>query len=236
MLKKELIKRSPIRVLERSIHGGLGKGNLGVFTARKGVGKTACLVHVSISKLLRDQKVLHISFAEDPRHIENWYEQVFREVADHYQLENVIDNHDQVIKNRMILHFKQTDVSLNHVKDSVDQLCRGTQFCPEIFIVDGFSFYDAAQSDFDFWKRLASEYDAAIWFSATLHRENLQLDTHDVPAPVNRFYDLFSVIIMLNPMHDHIDLQLLKDHDSDDLEELKLKLDPKTMLIANRRI
>ena len=30
MLKEEIIKRSPIRILEKSIHGGLGKGNLGV--------------------------------------------------------------------------------------------------------------------------------------------------------------------------------------------------------------
>jgi KaiC/GvpD/RAD55 family RecA-like ATPase len=89
MIKKELIQRSPIRILEKSIHGGLGKGNLGVFTARKGVGKTACLVHVAVDKLLRDQKVLHISFADDPHHIESCYNQVFNEAARAYGIENV---------------------------------------------------------------------------------------------------------------------------------------------------
>jgi len=236
MLKKELIRRSPIRVLERSIHGGLGKGNLGVFTARKGVGKTACLVHVSIDKLLRDQKVLHISFAEDPHHIENWYEQVFRELASAYRMENVIENHDQIIQNRMILHFRQSGITLHHVKESIGQLCHGAKFCPEIIIVDGFSFYDAIEDDFIFWKQLAKEWDVAIWFSATLHRENLQFDARGVPSPVNRFYDIFSVIIMLNPVSDYIDLKLIKDHDSDNLKKLKLKLDPQTLLIANHRI
>jgi len=236
MLRKELIERSPIRILETSIHGGLGKGNLGVFTARKGVGKTACLVHVSIDKLLRDKKVLHISFAENPHHIESWYEQVFREVADHYKLDNVIDNHGHVIQNRMLLHFKQTDVSLDHVKKSIKQFCQGMDFCPEIMIIDGFSFYTASQADFDFWKQMASDMDVAIWFSATLHRDNLQLDERGIPAPVNQYFDIFSVIIMLNPLHDYIALKLLKDHDSDDLEKLKLKLDPKTMLIAKHRI
>lgn len=236
MLRSELIKRSPIRVLEKSIHGGLGKGNLGVFTARKGVGKTACLVHVSIDKLLRDQKVLHISFSGDPKHIESWYDGVFNEVADHYKLDNVIDNHDQVIKNRMILHFRQTDVTLDHVKNSIVQLCQGADFCPEIIIVDGFSFYEHGNDDFLFWKNLATEKDAAIWFSATLHRDNLKLDDKGVPAPVNQFADLFSVIIMLEPTHDLIDLKLLKDHDETDLETLKLKLDPKTLLIANHRV
>ncbi len=236
MLRNELIQKSPIRVLEKSINGGLGKGNIGVFTARKGVGKTACLVHVSIDKLLRDQKVLHISFAEDPKHIESWYEGVFREVAQQYKLENVIDDHDQVVKNRMILHFKQADVTLDHVRNSIDQLCKGADFCPEIIIVDGFSFDEHSIEDFRFWKDLATEKDAAIWFSATLHRDNLSLDEKGIPAPVNEFEDLFSVIIMLEPTHELIDLKLLKDHDSDSLERLKLKLDSKTMLIANHRV
>ena len=39
--RKQLNKRSPLRVFERSLHGGLGKGNIGVVTSRKGVGKTA---------------------------------------------------------------------------------------------------------------------------------------------------------------------------------------------------
>ena len=31
MVKSELIKRSPLRIFEQSIHGGLGKGEIGVY-------------------------------------------------------------------------------------------------------------------------------------------------------------------------------------------------------------
>ena len=48
MHRKELNERSPLRVLEESIHGGLGRGNVGVIVARKGVGKTAFLVGVAL--------------------------------------------------------------------------------------------------------------------------------------------------------------------------------------------
>ena len=65
MIKKELLKRSPIRVLEKSIHGGLGQGNLGVFIGRKGVGKTATLIHVALDKLLEEQHVVHLTFADE---------------------------------------------------------------------------------------------------------------------------------------------------------------------------
>ena len=236
MLREELLKRSPIRIFENSIHGGLGRGNLGVFMGRKGSGKTACLVHVSIDKMLRDQNVLHVSFSEDPRHIENWYEQVFREIAKSYKLEDVLDDHDQVIRHRMILRFRQKDISLDHVRESIRQLCEGAAFCPKILIVDGFSFYEASEKDFAFWKQLAHEMDAAIWFSATLHRENLQLDERGIPTPLNTFTDVFSVIIRLEPTQDYIALKLLKDHDAEDLERLKLKLDLKTLLISNHRV
>ena len=40
MFLKKVHDRSPLRVFERSIHGGLGRGNLGVVLSRAGMGKT----------------------------------------------------------------------------------------------------------------------------------------------------------------------------------------------------
>ena len=74
MLKKELNNKSPLRILEKTTQGGLGKGNLGVFAARRGMGKTACLVHFALDALLQGRKVLHLSFAENAEHILSWYE------------------------------------------------------------------------------------------------------------------------------------------------------------------
>ena len=41
MYRKQVNEKSPLRILERSTHGGLGPGNLGVVMARAGVGKIA---------------------------------------------------------------------------------------------------------------------------------------------------------------------------------------------------
>ncbi len=235
MLREELIKRSPIRILEKTIHGGLGAGNLGVFTARKGVGKTACLVHLSVDKLLRGQKVLHVSFAEEPTHIKGWYKQVYDEIADTYNLDDSASNFEYIIKNRLIMHFRHQELDLKNVKTNILEFVTQTGFHPEIIIIDGFSFFNASIEDFKFWKTFAGELKTAIWFSATLHREALQLDNDGIPAPVNKFKDLFSVIIMLEPMHKMIHLNLLKDHENTDIEKLRLKLNPKTLLISNHR-
>ena len=235
MLKQELIKRSPIRILEKSIHGGLGKGNLGVFAARKGVGKTACLAHVAIDKLFNDQKVLHISFADNPHHIENWYRQVFHEVSGVYNLDDPFEIYDEIKRHRLIIHFKQPDVSFGQIQKTIDQITSGSEFHPSTWIVDGYSFYDAKEDQFTKWKELALERGTEIWFSATLHKENMAMDERGIPYPVSQFFNWFAVIIMLNPVQDYIDLKLLKDHGSGDLDKLRLKLDSKTLLISNHR-
>ena len=236
MIKTELINRSPIRVLEKTIHGGVGKGNMGVVTARKGVGKTACLAHLALDKMMRDQNVLHISFADDPHHVESWYRQVFEEIAFAYKLENPHDVFEEVKHHRLIVHFKQKDASFDYIKKTINDLEGGSDFNPEIIFVDGLDFEVLSHSAMEGWKTFAKDQDAALWFAAVLHRDDLQLDEKGIPAPVKYFSDIFSVIIMLQPGHDFVDMKLLKDHDSTDLEKLRLKLDPKTMLISNHRV
>ncbi len=236
MIKSELIKRSPIRVLENTIHGGLGKGNLGVFTARKGLGKTACLAHLALDKMMRDLNVLLISFADDPHHVETWYRQVFEEVTRAYKLEQAHDIFEEIKHHRLIVHFKPVDVSFDYIKESIKQVEGGTDFDPEIIIVDGLDFEILSDETIKEWKKLAVEQDAALWFAAILHRDDLQLDEKGIPAPVNRFSEIFSVVIMLQPEQDYIDMKLLKDHDNADLGKLRLKLDPRTLLISNHRV
>ena len=236
MIKEQLIKRSPMRVFEETLDGGLGIGQLGVLTARKGVGKTASLVHIATDKLLRGQNVLHISFADDPKHIVTWYEQVFREVAKAYKLENELDVHDEIIRHRLILHFKQQDISFDEIKANIEQVKAGFSGEPQVIVVDGFPFESSPPELLAKWQDFAQKSKVAIWFSATLHREKLDIDEHGVPAPVNRFYNLLEIIIMLNPKQDYIDFNLLKSHENGGNKKIRIKLDPKTLLISNHRI
>ncbi len=236
MLKEQLIKRSPIRVFEETLDGGLGVGHLGVLTARKGVGKTASLVHIATDKLLRGQNVLHISFSDDPKHIVTWYEQVFREVAKAYKLDNEMDVHDEIIRRRLILHFKQNNVPFDDIEKNIEQVKAGFIGDPQVIIVDGFPFETATIEQLKAWKTFAQAQNVSVWFSATLHRERLDLDDHGVPAPVNKFSNLLEVIIMLSPKQDYIEFNLLKSHGNGNGKKIQLKLDPKTLLISNHRV
>lgn len=235
MVKSEIIKRSPVRVFEETLEGGLGVGNLGVITSRKGVGKTASLIHIATDKMMRDQNVLHISFADDPRHITNWYEHLFDEIAHTYKLENVREVHDEIVRHRLILHYKQEDVTFEHVCKDIKDLTKGMQNTPQVIIVDGFPFESASEQELQKWKQYAQDQNTAIWFSATMHRDDPQFDKAGIPFPVNQFSNLLSVIIMLKPMQHHIELLLLKSHTEGETPKLCLKLNPGTLLLSNHR-
>jgi hypothetical protein len=236
MLKNELLKRSPIRILEKTIHGGLGKGNLGVFTARKGVGKTACLVHFGIDHMLSAGKVLHISFSDAPHHIENWYKQVFDELAQTYRLENSIETFEEMLHHRLILHLKGLGMSFDKIREKINTFTENDNFKPQILIIDGYPFEQSTPQDLQEWKNFAQKMNSEIWFSATIHREHLDLDEEQIPAPVNSVKKFLDVIIMLEPKVDHVHLSLLKDNKSAKPDKLHLKLDPHSMLISNHRV
>ena len=75
MYRKEVNERSPMRVFEKSMHGGLGRGNVGLVAARPGVGKTPVLVQIALDDLLRDRKVLHISHEHAVDHVRAYYDE-----------------------------------------------------------------------------------------------------------------------------------------------------------------
>ena len=105
MIKTEQNKRSPLRILEKSIHGGVGKGNIAVIAAKR--GKTACLVHIATDQLFEDKHVIHVSFSANTNHIISWYEDIFDEIAKKISLDSARDVHDEIVKNRIIMNFNQ---------------------------------------------------------------------------------------------------------------------------------
>ena len=81
MVKEELIKRSPLRVLEKPSTAAWARATSASWPRRKGVGKTACLVHIATDKLLQGKPVIHVSYASRVDYIITWYEDIFKEIA-----------------------------------------------------------------------------------------------------------------------------------------------------------
>jgi hypothetical protein len=232
MIKQELNDRSPLRILERSTQGGLGKGNLGVITARQGVGKTACLVHIATDQLLRGKQVIHVSFATNPVHIVDWYEDIFREIAEKFGLESVMAVHDEMIRHRIIMNFNQESIRLPQVIGSLRSMIRDGHFPADSIVVDAYDFSAVTLQELEQVRSFAEDLGLEIWFSASLGYDKPSYDAAGIPDLIKGLIDAFSIVICLRPEEKHVHLQLVKDHEAAVPEDLHLKLDPKTLLIA----
>ena len=232
MIKRELNDRSPLRIFERSTRGGLGKGNLGVIAARQGVGKTACLVHIATDQLLQGKQVIHVSFATNPHHIVDWYEDIFREIAEKFGLESVMAVHDEMIRRRIIMNFNQSSIRLPQVIGSLRSMIRDGHFAADVIVLDAYDFSSLTTAELEQVRGFAAEQGLEIWFSVSLGYNQPSYNAQGIPTLLESLIDAFSILICLRPEENHIHLQLVKDHGAAVPEDLHLKLDPKSLLIA----
>jgi hypothetical protein len=232
MVIEDLVKRSPLRVLEKSIHGGLGKGNIGVLASRKGVGKTACLVHLATDKLFQGKPLIHVSYSSRVDHIINWYEDIFRELAKRMEFEPAAEIHDELVKKRVIMNFNQEGMRTEQVLRSLEAMIRDGRFAAETVIVDGFSFPQSSADDLRRFKEFAGRMDLELWFSASLKGNDPLFDEQGIPFELKPCLDGIDVLITLRHWNDRVQLRLVKDHEFSSPPELRLSLDPTTLLIA----
>ncbi|MDY6343713.1 MAG: hypothetical protein SPL79_05375, partial [Sphaerochaetaceae bacterium] len=116
----ELNSLSPMRVFDKAIGGGLGKGNLGVLVSRRGVGKTACLVQLATDKLLHGEHVIHVSFNGNVEHVIAWYKEVFSSISKGLSLDDANSIYEQIVRHRFVMNFSQEDVSIKKVLSNLE--------------------------------------------------------------------------------------------------------------------
>ena len=229
MIKEELIQRSPVRIFEKSIHGGLKAGEIGVIAAPSGIGKTSVLVQIALDKLLQGEKVIHVSFSQHTDYVLSWYEDIFDEFIWKKNLDHAKEVKDDLVKNRVILNFNQDGVTGDQILKSLKALIMDGKFNAASIIIDGFDFNRTVRERMDAIKASAQEMGLSIWYSCNV-KEN-EPGRQGLPLSLNDYADMLDVVIILEPKADHIELSAVKDRNVTDLEHLAVKLDPRTLLI-----
>ncbi len=232
MVKQELIKRSPLRILEQSTHGGLGKGNIGIIASRKGVGKTACLVNIATDHLFQGKHVIHASFAENTGHINAWYEDIFNELKRRHQLDNAPVIHDDWVKNRIIMNFNLDTFDIKEIEKRIRTLNKTCSFYADTLVIDGYAFDKTSTEDLHEFRNFARELNIELWFSASVPDTDGYFDGSSVPVILQPFLQEIAIIICLQPKALVVHLNLVKDHDEEVAGDPHLKLDPEILLIA----
>jgi hypothetical protein len=231
MIKEELVQRSPVRVFEKSIRGGLQVGEIGIIASSSGIGKTSVLVQIALDKLLQSKKVVHVSFTQNAHYVFTWYEDIFDEFTKRKNLDKINEVKEDLTKNRVLLNFSQEWVNGPTILKSLKALIVEGGFNAETIIIDGFDFKQTNRERMEIIKAGAKELGVSIWYSCTVSGAEPLYDKNDVPTVLKDFLDFLDVVIVLEPKPDHIEMTASKDRDAKDLEHLAVKLDPKTLLI-----
>ncbi|MCL2831975.1 MAG: hypothetical protein FWD78_02285 [Treponema sp.] len=238
MVKDELIQRSPVRTLMKSINGGLEPGELGVIASPSGIGKTSVLVQIALDKLLRGKKIIHVSFTQHTDYVLTWYKNIFDEFIRKKNLENEQDINDEIVKNRVLMKFNQEGLTVDQILRSLRAMIKDGGFAAEYIIVDGYKFSAAEKDNILKIKEFAGELGLAMLFSCNV-KDKPFYDEKNIPFIIKDYADLFDVIVVLEPKQEskkpaepaHIELIISRNRDQAKQEFLPLWLDPRTLLI-----
>jgi flagellin-specific chaperone FliS len=231
MVKQELIQRSPVRVFEKSIQGGLKPGEVGIIASQSGIGKTSVLVQIALDKLLQNHKVIHVSFTQHTDYVLAWYEDIFNELVNKRNLEDAGTIKDELVRNRVLMNFSQDGVTVAQIIRSLQAMITDGGFKAQALIVDGIDFSRVNRERILLVKEFAREAGLSVWYSCTVKGDKPYYDKRSIPLSVKDYLDLIDVVIVLEGRPDHIHLTAPKDRDSFNPEQMSLRLDPKTLLI-----
>ncbi|MCH5293290.1 MAG: hypothetical protein J1E07_06125 [Treponema sp.] len=217
MEKKDLIAHSPVRYFDAT-NAALKDGEMGLVTAKKGLGKTSVLVQFGIDSLLNDKALVHVSFDQQSSNVIAWYSSVLAEIAKKKGF-NISDLNEDIVRNRTILNFNQETFTLPKVVNTLKSLKEGGIKLDSV-VVDGLDFAKVADADLKCFADFVKAEKMTAWFSFTNEASDLKgtLEASKL--------DAFATVAHLANEGNGLSLTLLKNGFG------KVNLDTKTLLMT----
>ena len=230
MLKKQLILKDPLSFLGYAAEETEKKGGFGAVTSRAGVGKTAFLVQIAISSLLKDKNVLHISIQDPVDKVNLWYKELFLNLTRNHDPKQSKQLWESLLIRRFIMTFESESFDFLKLISRINELSTQKIFEPQLIILDGLSIDNSMQSGLNQLKEYAKTNNFTVWFSVRTHRHQ-----SDDPVTLLKQFDsdeknsLFNMIIQLMPYKDQIQVKRLSI--DKEINAAPLLIDPSTMMI-----
>lgn len=223
MVKQDLISSSPVRFFDEAANGGLKAGQMGIITAKKGLGKTSVLVQFGIDALLQDRHLVHVSFDQKSSNVIAWYESVLSELCKKKNISDLSELSDSILRDRTILNFNQETFTLPKVVKTLAALKDGGIKVGAL-VIDGTDLDKVSKEDLAAVADFAKAEGLVVWFSGTNESPVLSETVNKELA------DYFATVGHLASDGSAVMLTVLK---ADDKEcSTSIKLDSKTMLMC----
>ncbi len=224
MAKQDLFESSPVRAFDAVTDGGLKAGELGLVTAKKGLGKTSVLVQFGMDTLLNGKQLVHVSFDQHSENVISWYDGIYTEIAKKRSIPNEAEVKEQIVRNRTILNFNQDNFNLEKVVNTLNALKAGGIEVAGV-VIDGVDFAKVGEEDLQSVASYAKATKTKIWISATAEGDKLEDSAPKTILPY------FASVVHLVSKNSVTQLEVLKLGDKKDIAT-NLKLDSKTLLIT----
>lgn len=228
MEKKDLIKDSPFSLLNNLTEGGLKTGQMGLVTAKKGLGKTSVLVQAALDALIKDLGVVHVSFDQHSSNVISWYESILQEITKKKRVPDSASLVDSIVSKRTILNFNQETFSFPKVVSTIKALIAGG-IQVSLIVVDGANMDKVSESDLQVFSDYVKEAGLTAWFSATCEADKL------TATLTKNKVGLFSIVGHLSSNGQQVSLKLLKTpcEEANGAGEVKsVALDSKSLLMV----
>jgi len=218
MEKEDLINYSPIRYFEKATEANLKAGEMGLITAKKGLGKTSVLVQFGIDTLLTDKGLVHVSFDQESSNVIAWYSSILAEIAKKRNI-NVEELSNSIMRNRTILNFNQETFTLPKVVNTLKALKSSGIGLSQV-VVDGLDLAKTSKEDLDCFAEFIKAEGMTSWFSYTNEAADLKSTLE-----ADKIGD-FATVAHIAAVGKEVSLSVLKNGEG------KVILDAKTLLFS----
>lgn len=229
MLKNDLILRSPA---EKTIGTqNITDGQFGAVLSRAGVGKTGFLVQIALTRLLCDEKVLHISLCDTIEKINIRYNEGYTSLIDSigYVDAQIAERlWEEIQHHKTVIAYNDSTFNVNKIRDYLNSFKGADLSLPTLMIIDGLDFDTDLSEILSDLKLLHQDFGICIWFSMKSHREE-PLNQNGYPVQLENYDVLFNKAVFLVSVENNIQAIVLKDGDK---TGQKFLLDPATLMPA----
>src|SRR5512133_887962 len=213
MIRQEAILQSPLRILDRSIRGGLGKGHLGLIMAPAGVGKSACLVQIGLDALLRQKPVLHVAVGQSVEHVSARYDALFDELAERVDLADRRGVRESVARRRLIWSL-DAGFGARGLDEAIAAFEAHLGLAPAVVLVDGFQWREPEVAGIiGAVKASAARVGAELWMTARDARGEELGPPRRIAPLSDACAALVDIGVFLEPHGRYARLTLVKDFD-----------------------
>ena len=180
------VRATPWDVVNDLTDGGLGKGELGVFVAPAGIGKSWGLINIGAYGVKKGLTVLHYTLELNQAYVGLRYDSVITGIANQnlkYQQEDVRKAMEKLPGNLIIKYFPTKTVSVLGLRAHIEK-CIMQAKKPDIVIVDyadllrghGQEKRHELESIYEDLRGMAGEYDVPVWTASQANRSALEED------------------------------------------------------------